>query len=389
MVIADFLERTAGVYKRFSQIKLELVQAGREVLDLSMINTDLPPPRVLIDKLVEASIRPNNHRYSASRGIRKIRSDFAAKYRRDFQVDLDPDSEICVALGTKDGLNCFLAVASQPGESILLARPFYPMHCSTALLHKLRPVFYDIGGSEAETIANIERSLNSEKVSLAITSFPGNPISFQFSPKFVGEVAKILTSRGIKVFNDFTYASMTFNGASTASMLAYSRSGVIESFSLSKSFSIAGWRIAALLGDQELAQKIADYKSLVDYGNFTPLQVAASYALSPQLDKFPQETSGIYKRRGDVLKELLLRCGFEVSPFAAGCSLWAKFPTGIDSTAFAERLLSEFEIHISPGELYGDSERCYGRFALVHSEQKLMRLEGALQVLLTEHDRAV
>jgi len=367
-----------------NRAKLELVSSGRALIDLSMINPDVAPPRFLLDKLLEATVKPANHRYAVSRGIRRLRESFAFKYRERFGVSRDPETEVCVTLGTKDALVSALRVVCSPGDTVALAEPTYPAHLSAIFLAGLRPLFFPLGESGAALVENLGRALASQRCAAVLVNVPNNPTGLVVSADDLGAVCRLARTHGTVVINDFVYGEMVFGGARAPSLLAApDADGVaVETYSLSKAYSVPGWRVGALLGPEAIVRPVARLKSHTDYGLFLPLQIAAAAGLTTgaSLTSAPAEQ---YARRAHVLVAGLRRLGWETRSPGAGASVWARLPEGVgERGAFwaVERMLRRAEIFALPGAVFGERWGDYVRFALVVSEERLReglaRLEG-------------
>jgi alanine-synthesizing transaminase len=367
-----------------NRAKLELVSAGRPLIDLSMINPDLAPPRFLLDKLLEATVKPANHRYAVSRGVRRLRESFALKYRAAFGVPRDPEREICVTLGTKDALVSVLRVLGSVGDVVALAEPTYPAHLSAVHLAGLQPCSFPLGDSGAALVANLERALQSQRCVAVLINLPNNPTGLVASADEMAAICRVARKHGAVVINDFVYGEMVFGGGSAPSILgcADGAEHAVEIYSLSKAYSVPGWRVGALLGPEAIVRQVARLKSHTDYGIFLPLQIAAAAALSAGADLTAVPTQQ-YAQRSQLLVAGLRRLGWETEPPRAGASVWARLPVEVRGRgAFwaVERMLRRAELFALPGGLFGQRWGEYVRFAVVVSEERLRegvaRLEG-------------
>jgi alanine-synthesizing transaminase len=354
------------------RLKEQLLSEGRQLFDLSMINPDLAPARVLVDKLVEASLKPYNHRYSVSRGIRRLREAFASKYQAKFAVELDPDSEVCVTMGAKDAmLDALLSLAS-PGQHILLGTPTYPAHLSAARLAGLSPVFFEVSSDENAMLIAIESALKAQPIAVLALNFPNNPTGHYVSADFYRKLGAIAVGSNVFILNDFTYGEMGF-APGVSSLLAAdgARERCAEIYSLSKAYSIPGWRVAALVGSARLIRQVAKLKSHIDYGVFLPLQMAASYALSTKED-LVKPLVAQYNNRCSTLSTGLRSNGWTVQEPRSGACVWAKAPRDLSSQGSLElcrNLLRDCGILAMPGLLFGEQCDEYVRFAAVVSEE--------------------
>jgi alanine-synthesizing transaminase len=358
-------------------LKLERLSRGGGLVDLSMINPDLPPPRYLLDKLVEATFKPQNHRYAVSRGIRKLREAFAVKYGTVFGVKLDPEEEVCVTLGTKDGLVSALRCLGRPGDAVAVAQPTYPAHLSAIQLAGGRPVFYELGNDGAELVSNIERVLESHRPNVLLLNLPNNPTGRVAHRSELESICRSAAAWGAVVINDFVYGDMVHRGEAAPSVLSISSDGPkVEIYSLSKAYSVPGWRVGALVGPQAIVHQVARLKSHSDYGVFLPLQMAAAAGLGVS-ENLVAPLTRQYEHRARVLVDGLRRLGWRVELPAAGASVWAELPVDVaGSFEYVRQLLEEAGVFALPGKIFGAQWDRYVRFALVQGEE---RLREALQ----------
>ena len=358
-----------------NRLKFSLISEGWEILDLSMINPDLPPVRLLQDKLLEASLRPENHRYAVSRGTKKLRKAFARKYRSRFEIDLDPESEVCATMGSKDAVTHLLHCAAPNGSSVLVGKPTYPAYLYALRTADCQVGFFSLSDDEGRMLVEIEEQLNSGKYSLVLLNFPNNPSGTVVSRHFYDELARIAERRQVCVANDFVYGEMGFDAAVGCSLLGtpYFRREGLEIYSLSKAYSIPGWRVGAALGSARLINLLGRLKSRLDYGIFLPLQAAAAAGLSAEEDLVAPVTSQ-YQERALALVKGLRALGFELTAPAAGCSLWARLPLAYRSMGaeeFCRRLLQEERVMLLPGSVFGAEYTDFVRLALVSPVERL------------------
>lgn len=367
------------------EAKRKLLQSGVEVTDLSMINPDIPPPRFLIDKLLEAAVRPVNHRYSVSRGIRKLREAFAQRYFSSFGVKLNADDELCVVMGTKDGMLNALYVLCAAGDAVLVPQPTYPGTRLAVEFLGLRAFGFRQDANETELVDEIRGLLEREKPRVIILNSPQNPTGSVLSADCLRSICVEAERHGAWVINDFVYGLMTFNGRPAPSLLATNMPNAIEIFSLSKALSIPGWRIGVVAGAAAVISTLAKVKAHVDYGIFLPNQIAAAAALTAESDL----VGPIVRQYGARAKRLLAplaASGFSGEMPAAGCSLWMRLPEpwraggGLE---FAKESLMQTQVAVTPGEAFGDQFREWVRFALVKPEGELFEAVTRLRVLLS------
>lgn len=373
-VSAAAAESTPGsVQDALLRLKRAITSHGKEVIDLSMINPDIPPPRILLDKLFEASAKPDNHRYAVSRGVRKLREAFAAKYQAAFGVTLNPENEVCVTFGTKDAVNQVLACNTQPGDCLLLGSPTYPAYHHIADCLKLRVAEFVVSADLNSTFDELHKALELHQPKVLLLNFPNNPTGLLANIDFYRKVAAVTAGKGVLVLNDFVYGEMVHGQLPAESMLSNPtlRHTAVETFSLSKAYSVPGWRVGALVGCKEIVAAVAHRKSLVDYGLFLPLQIAASAGLQAKVDCSAAIRSE-YERRIRFMWNALEMSG--PAP-ASGCCLWIPVAQG-NGTEFAQKLIVEDNILVLPGEVFGKAYRNFVRIALV---QPIDRLSAAAE----------
>lgn len=390
MSLAQYVNLSGGLdwlmvdrLARLNQEKLAKVSTGSAVLDLSMINPDIEPPRLIIDKLVESSLHADRHRYAVSRGVRKLREAFALKYRQAFGVRLDPEHQICVSMGAKDAVVHALMCLAVPGGRALIGSPAYPAHLSALHLADFAYDFFELSSDEDRMLAEIERALAAERYHVVLMNFPNNPTGAVVSARFYERLHAIAAAAGVFLLNDFVYGEMLYDGGAAVSLLSVpgAAARAAEVYSLSKAYSVPGWRVGALAGNEELVKALWRLKAQIDYGIFLPIQEAAAAALAagpelirPQLER--------YRRRCNTLVNGLSKLGWSVARPAAGASVWAAVPAdlcGGDAETFALELLQREGVMLLPGAAFGADYAGYVRFALVVSEEKLHGVISSLR----------
>lgn len=350
------------------QLKLARLQAGVPVYDLSMINPDLPPPRFALDKLMEAAGQSEAHRYAVSRGIRKLRAAFAVKYASAFGVQLDVESQVCATLGNKDALWQALSCLDPKAGAVLVGRPVYPAYLAALHLHGLSYQYFELQSNEDAMLSDITKQLLGGKIQLLLLNFPNNPTGISVSRSFYEKLAEVARKSKVLVINDFVYGELDFTTDCAPSLLSvpYFQSMGGEFYSLSKAYSVPGWRVGAVLGSAELISWVVRIKAQVDYGLFLPIQVAAAAVLAATADLVePQRTR--YHQRCELVSGELQQYGWEICKPTAGCSLWAK-PPGIDqrgASSWCLDVLRQTGIVLLPGEVFGPIYRDMVRLALV------------------------
>ena len=372
-------------------LKLKRLSTGKEVIDLSMINPDLAPARSLLDRLAELSIKPGNHRYAVSRGVRRLREAFTLKYSSAFKTELSPDRQVCVTMGTKDALpnalSCLRGLGY--GNTVLLGSPFYPGHSSAARLAGFTPNFFEIHEDPQGTLASIKSALSSHPGSVVLTNFPNNPLGTTVTKEFWSALVELARSYRSFVLNDFVYGEMCFSSGKAASLLAAAQNDdpCAETYSLSKAYNVPGWRVGALLGHSGLVELLAHLKSHLDYGIFLPLQLASAAALAAPAEVVGA-TLGAYQARAKTAADCLTRAGFKVRQSEAGACVWAQLPERVRphdqraSFALARNILAETGVAVSPGALFGEPWCGYLRLALVAPPERLRDCITRIQTFL-------
>lgn len=360
------------------------IKQGKPVIDLSMINPDIPPETVLIDWLHEFSIKEKNHKYSVSRGIRKLREAFAVKYKKKFSIDLNPETEVCVSSGTKDALFHILTCLASPGDVVLVGSPTYPIYETAAKLSRLHTAYFKIDKDENQMLANIEKALEVTRAKVLVLNFPNNPTGITVTKDFYSRVSEVAQRWGTFIVNDFVYGEMGFKEQPISILhLKNTYEKVLEIYSMSKAYGIPGWRVGAVFGDSEVIGEISRLKSLSDYGLFLPFQLAASHALITGRDLVGPLVRK-YNRRMDAIINGLKESGWSCSLPSAGAALWLELPEFIkvdNSGQFALELLNKYGVMVSVGSQFGDSYERFIRMALVADDEKLMEVVDSFSEL--------
>lgn len=364
------------VFSVVNEMKMAARRRGEDIVDLGMGNPDLPTPPHIVAKLVEAAQNPRNHRYSASRGIPKLRMAICDWYRRRYQVDLDPDTEAVVTIGAKEGLSHLVLAMIGPGDVVLTPNPTYPIHALSAILvgGEVRSVPLLPGLDFFEEMQRAVRQ-TWPRPRLLILSFPHNPTTAVVDEGFFKKVVDFAREHEIRVIHDFSYADLVFDGYRAPSFLQIpgAREVGVEFFSVSKSYNMPGWRVGFCVGNREMVQALTKIKSYLDYGVFQPIQIAAIVALNgPQ--ECVQETVETYRRRRDTLIQGLRRVGWEVEPPLGTMFVWARIPEcfqSMGSLEFSKQLLTEAKVAVSPGIGFGEFGDEFIRFALVENEHRI------------------
>jgi alanine-synthesizing transaminase len=379
------------VFTIIDSLKVEARRAGADVIDLGFGNPDLPSPEIAVEKLAEAAHNQRNHRYSASRGIPKLRQAIADHYRRRFGVELDPDTQVINTIGAKEGFSHLMWVLLQPGDAALVPSPSYPIHIYGPLFAgaEIREVPL---GDGPEFIQNLREAWEYSwpKPRVIVMSFPHNPTTTCVDLDFMQQVVDFAREREVVVVHDNAYADLGYDGYRPPSILqAEGATDVaVELYSMTKSFSMAGWRMAFMLGRADVVAALAKLKSYLDYGTFQPIQIAATVTLNEAYD-FPKEVNEIYQSRRDVLCGGLNRIGWEIEPPKGTMFCWAPIPEpyrDMGSVEFASFLVKEANVATSPGVGFGPGGDGFVRFALIENEQRTLQAVRNLRRALTKLD---
>ena len=358
------------------ELTLELRRGGADVVDLGFGNPDLPSPELAVEKLTEAAQNPRNHRYSASKGIPNLRLAAATLYKRQFDVDLDPDTQVLNTIGAKEGLSHLMWVLLEPGDSALVPSPSYPIHIHAPILAGASVTRVPMGADE-DLFANLEDAWEraQPKPRVVILSFPHNPTTATVDLAFMERVVAFAREHELLVVHDFAYADLVFDGYKAPSILQVPGADevAVELYTLTKSFSMAGWRVGFVVGNAAVVGALARLKSYLDYGTFQPIQIASIVALNEARD-YPAEACEIYRSRRDVLCSGLERIGWHVERPLGTMFVWAPIPEtyrDLGSLDFAVKLTREAHVAVSPGVGFGPGGEGFVRFALVENEQRI------------------
>ena len=374
------------VFAAINELKLELRRAGEDIVDLGFGNPDLPSPGVAVEKLREAVLNPRNHRYSASRGIPNLRRAVADLYRRRFGVELDPEREALTTIGAKEGLAHLMWVLLQPGDAALVPSPSYPIHLFAPVFAGAVTEQVPMGPDEdllANIVAACDRSRPAPRV--LVLSFPHNPTTATVDAEFMQRVVDLARERELLVVHDFAYADIAFDHEPPSILQAEGAKDVaVELYTLTKSFSMAGWRVGFVVGNPEVVQALARLKSYLDYGTFQPIQIASIVAMN-EAPEYPAEICEIYRSRRDALCDGLARIGWEVPRPKGTMFVWAPIPgrfRALGSLDFARLLARDARVAVSPGIGFGATGDGHVRFALVENEQRIGQAVAGLRRVL-------
>jgi alanine-synthesizing transaminase len=377
------------VFTIIDGLKMEARRAGVDVIDLGFGNPDIPSPQLTVEKLCEAAHNTRNHRYSASRGIPKLREAVANLYQRRFGVALDPEREVISTIGAKEGFSHLMWVLLGPGDAALVPSPSYPIHIWGPLFAgaAAREIPMTTEGDLMERV-NEAYEYSWPKPKVIVLSFPHNPTTATVELEFFQQVVDFARERDVVVVHDNAYAELGYDGFRPPSILQAegAKECAVELYSMTKSFSMAGWRTAFLVGNGEVVQALAKLKSYLDYGTFQPIQIAATVTLNEAVD-FPQEVQAVYQGRRDALIDGLHRIGWEVPRPKGTMFAWAPIPEPyreLGSVEFASMLVREAEVATSPGIGFGPGGEGFVRFALIENEQRIHQAIRNLRRSLTK-----
>jgi len=377
------------VFATIDTLKMESRRSGNDVVDLGFGNPDLPPSDIAIDKLCEAVRNPRNHRYSASRGIPKLRLAITDLYQRKFGVELDPETQACTTIGAKEGFSHLMWVLLGPGDAAMVPSPSYPIHIWGPLFAGAEVRHVRLGG-EHDFFENLLEAWEDSwpRPKVIVLSFPHNPTTTCVDLAFMARVVDFAREHDVFLVHDFAYADLGFDGYDPPSILQVpgAEDVAVELYTLTKSFSMAGWRMGFLLGNAEVVAALAKLKSYLDYGTFQPVQIAATVAMNETPD-FPLQVNAIYRSRRDALIDGLGRAGWGVEAPKGTMFVWAPIPPAYEelgSLDFAKLLVRDAQVAVSPGMGFGPGGEGYVRFALVENEQRIGQATRNIRRALTK-----
>ena len=377
------------VFAHINDLKLQLRRAGEDVIDFGFGNPDIPSNEHVVDKLCEAARRPQNHRYSSSKGIPRLRLAICDYYRDRFGVELDPETEAITTIGAKEGMSHLMWVLVQPGDSAVVPSPSYPIHIFapqfagasiTSVPMSTQADFFE------EIVEAFERSRPKPRV--IIVSFPHNPTTACVDLPFMQRLVDFAREQEVLVVHDFAYADTSYDGYSPPSILQAegAKEVAVELYSLTKSWSMAGWRSAFMVGNRDVVAALTRLKSYLDYGTFQPIQIASIIALNECRD-YPAEVNAIYQQRRDVLCDGLNRVGWEIEKPKGTMFVWAPIPEPyreLPSLDFAIKLAKEAKVAVSPGSGFGLGGETFIRFALIENEERTRQAIRGIRRALPE-----
>lgn len=373
------------VFEQINRLKADARSRGVDIVDLGMGNPDLATPEPIVEKLVEAVRNPRNHRYSVSRGIAGLRLALAERYERMWGVKLDPEREVVATIGAKEGISHLVLTLLAPNDRALVPEPCYPIHAFSVVIAggRLERVPWT---SADQLLEKLRAAVKVVPPRLVLLSFPHNPTGVCVDKPFFEEVVGLALEHGFSIIHDFAYADLCFENPRPPSILQVERSRevAVEIYSLSKSYSMAGWRVGFCVGNPEMVGALARLKSYMDYGIFQPIQIAATVALR-KCEGHVELIREEYRRRRDVLVKLLNEAGWPVERPAGSMFLWAAIPEpfkALGSLEFAKVLLERAQVAVSPGIGFGESGDGHVRFALVENEERIRQAARGIKGFL-------
>ncbi|HEX2018216.1 MAG TPA: LL-diaminopimelate aminotransferase [Aurantimonas sp.] len=381
------------VFEEVNRLKAAARAGGADIIDLGMGNPDLPTPKFIVDKLCEVIRDPRSHRYSASKGIAGLRKAQAAYYQRRFGVKLDPATQVVATLGSKEGFANMAQAITAPGDVVLCPNPTYPIHAFGFLM---------AGGTiraipakpDADFMVAIDRAVRYSipKPIAIILNYPANPTAFEADLDFYREIVAFARKHSIVVLSDLAYAEIFFDGSPPRSILQVdgAMDVAVEFTSMSKTFSMPGWRMGFAVGNERLLAALARVKSYLDYGAFTPIQVAATAALNAG-DEAIEEVRTVYRRRRDVLVDSFGRAGWQIPSPSSTMFAWAPLPPayrGMGSLEFSKLLIEKADVAVAPGIGFGEHGDDHVRIALVENEHRIRQAARSIRRFLATGEEA-
>ncbi len=375
------------VFATVNKIKMDARHAGEDIIDLGMGNPDIGTPQHIVDKLLEAAQKPHNHRYSASMGITKLRVAISKWYKRRFDVDINPDTEAIVTIGVKEGMSHLILVTIRPGDVVFTPNPTYPIHPYSTIIAggDVRGIPVGPEHDFFENLINATRQ-TWPRPKILILSYPHNPTTEVVDLNFFEKLVDYAKENNIMIIHDFAYADLVFDGYKAPSFLQAkgARDVGVEFFSMSKSYSMPGWRVGFCVGNKEIIGALRRIKSYLDYGIFQPIQIASIIALNGSQDCV-EEIRKTYKERRDALISGLSRVGWNIKSPKGTMFVWGKIPdeyVKMGSVDFSKFLIKEARVAVSPGLGFGEYGDEYVRFALIENKMRINQAVRGIKNIL-------
>ncbi len=390
------------LFAEINDLKMRLRREGEDIIDFSMGNPDAPTPQPIIDKLCETAQKPKTHGYSASKGIYKLRLAMSNWYKRKYNAVLDPDTEIVATMGSKEGYVHLVQAISNPGDVAIVPDPTYPIHSQAFILaganvEKMQLVFnedtFEVDEDKflADVVDHLDNSI--PKAKFLVVNFPHNPSTATVTPQFYERLVALAKEKRFYIISDIAYADITFDGYKTPSIMEVegAKDVAVESYTLSKSYNMAGWRVGFIVGNKKLIGALQSIKSWLDYGMFTPIQVAATVALDEHSYIPDKEIIPRYQVRRDVMIEAFGNAGWPLAKPNASMFIWGKIPEvarDMGSLEFAKQLLLKAGVAVSPGIGFGKYGDEYVRIALIENEKRIRQAAKNIKKFLKELEEA-
>jgi alanine-synthesizing transaminase len=388
------------IFAEINDLKMAARRNGEDIIDFSMGNPDARTPQPIIDKLCETAQRDKTHGYSASKGIYKLRLAMTKWYKRKYNVELDPDTEVVATMGSKEGYVHLVHAISNPGDVAIVPDPTYPIHSQAFILaganvEKMELKFNEdnFEVDEDQFIADVKETLTNSlpRAKFLILNFPHNPTTATVTPDFYKRIVALAKEERFYIISDIAYADITFEGYKTPSILEVegAKDVAVEAYTLSKSYNMAGWRVGFVVGNKKLIGALQSIKSWLDYGMFTPIQVAATVALDDHNYIPDEQIIPRYLKRRDVMLEAFANAGWKMGKPNASMFIWGKIPENcraMGSLEFSKRLLVEAGVAVSPGIGFGRYGDDYVRIALIENENRIRQAARNIKKFLKSVD---
>lgn len=385
------------VFAAVNELKMAGRRAGEDIIDFSMGNPDGPTPDHIVQKLIDSIKKPKTHGYSASKGIYKLRLAVTDWYKRKYNVDLDPETEAVATMGSKEGYVHLVQAITNPGDVAVVPDPCYPIHSQAFILAGGNVARFKLEMNEDYTLdedrffASLEETFRSSspRPKFVVINFPNNPTTVTVGVEFYEKLVAMAKKERFYIISDIAYAEITFDGYETPSIFQVegAKDVAVESYTLSKTYNMAGWRVGCLVGNQKLIGALIKIKSWLDYGMFTPIQVAATIALNED-QQCVEDIKATYKDRRDVMVEACNAAGWEMSAPRASMFIWARIPEfirDIGSLEFSKQLLIKAKVAVSPGIGFGPHGDEYVRIALIENPKRIRQAAKNIKKFFKEY----
>ncbi len=388
------------IFAEINDLKMAERRSGKDIIDFSMGNPDARTPQPIIDKLCETAQRDKTHGYSASKGIYKLRLAMSNWYKRKYNVELDPDTEVVATMGSKEGYVHLVQAISNPGDVAIVPDPTYPIHSQAFILaganvEKMELKFNEetFELDEEQFISDLKKALDNSlpRAKFLVLNFPHNPTTVTVTPEFYQRMVALAKEERFYIISDIAYADITFEGYTTPSILEVegAKDVAVEAYTMSKSYNMAGWRVGFVCGNKKLIGALQSIKSWLDYGMFTPIQVAATVALDDHHYVPDEQIIPRYLKRRDVMLESFEKAGWKMGRPNASMFIWGKIPEScipMGSLEFSKRLLVEAGVAVSPGIGFGTYGDHYVRIALIENENRIRQAGRNIRKFLKKVD---